>query len=162
MVYIDNTNIHNGYYRVSNMLADTPDELYAMADAIGLKRAWEKHDGEFYRGNYFEVALSKKAKALKLGAIEVSVAEMMAMFPAPDHIQDEQLNLAELCIRYKDQPCEYLNEKEVLVCVDGVVYLMPVYCIPDFFGIEAKEATVEGIKEMIAHYPETFKSFILL
>lgn len=51
-----------------HLLADTLDELHAMAAAIGLKRAWfqDKRSGKHY-----DLAPSKRAAAVALGAIEL-------------------------------------------------------------------------------------------
>ena len=40
MVYVDTLKTQYGRMKMSHMLADTVDELHAMADRIGLKREW--------------------------------------------------------------------------------------------------------------------------
>lgn len=51
-------------------MADTDEELHAMADKIGVDRRWwqapPKHD------SHYDIALSKKAKAVEFGAIEIT------------------------------------------------------------------------------------------
>lgn len=50
------------------MLADTIEELHAMADAIGSKRNW-------FQGDHYDVPLFRREKALALGAQEITVRE---------------------------------------------------------------------------------------
>jgi hypothetical protein len=76
-VYVDNmheTGIGNfGRMKMSHMIADTTDELLAMADAIGVKRKWIQNKGTC--GEHFDICLSKRAKAVKLGAKEINFRE---------------------------------------------------------------------------------------
>lgn len=53
-----------------HMLADSTAELLAMADTIGLQRKWIQHAGE--PGEHFDIAQSKRALAVKAGAIEIT------------------------------------------------------------------------------------------
>ena len=59
-------------YIMSHMMADTPDELHAMADKIGVAR---KH----YQGDHYDVCKSKRALAIRLGAIEVTTRDLVAL-----------------------------------------------------------------------------------
>ena len=56
-----------------HMIADTEDELHAMADRIGVARRW-------YQGDHYDIALSKRAAAVAAGAVEITMREagMMA------------------------------------------------------------------------------------
>lgn len=159
MVYVDNMNNPTGDWLLCNMVADTVEELLVMAGAIGLKPDWMK-TGQ-YRREHFEIALSKKKQAIKLGATEVSVAELMMLFPALANIPDKDLNMAELYVRYKDQPFEDKDDRGITVVVTGVSYCIPLCCIPDWFGIKAKDATVEGIREFMQLAPNAYKPFML-
>jgi hypothetical protein len=52
-----------------HMLADTPDELHAMADRIGIARKWFQRDAS---APHYDVCKSKRAQAVAAGAIEVT------------------------------------------------------------------------------------------
>jgi hypothetical protein len=72
-VYVDSMNYHKGRMVMCHMIADSFDELHAMADAIGLERAW------FQAGRipHYDVSLSKKRLAIENGAIEVTAKELV-------------------------------------------------------------------------------------
>ena len=80
MVYVDNYNAPYGRMVMCHMMADSLDELHAMATAIGLKREWFQTPERF---PHYDVSLSMKAKALKLGAIECTARELVERFPYP-------------------------------------------------------------------------------
>jgi hypothetical protein len=68
-VYVDSYNIKFRNMIMVHMLADTVTELHDMADKIGINRKWfqdKPHDTPHY-----DICLTKKALAIKLGAIEV-------------------------------------------------------------------------------------------
>lgn len=73
-VYIDDMEAPFGRMKMCHMLADTSDELHAMADAIGVARRWCQHPGT--AREHYDVALSMKRKAIKLGAIAVTWRQM--------------------------------------------------------------------------------------
>lgn len=68
-MYVDPA-IH-GYGRMvmCHMWADTLDELLAMADAIGVQRKWLQRPPKA-DWVHFDVCKAKRAKAVKLGAVE--------------------------------------------------------------------------------------------
>lgn len=74
MIYVDNmyeTGIGNfGRMKMSHMIADTTEELVAMADKIGVKRKWLQHPGTC--NEHFDICLSKRAKAVAFGAVEIN------------------------------------------------------------------------------------------
>lgn len=74
MVYIDSMNAKYGRMKLCHMLADTSEELKEMALKIGHNLRWIHHQGTYKE--HFDVCLEKKAKALKLGAKEVSRREI--------------------------------------------------------------------------------------
>ena len=51
-----------GRMKMSHMLADTEDELHAMAQSIGIARRW-------YQGDHYDVAMSAREKAIAKGAV---------------------------------------------------------------------------------------------
>jgi hypothetical protein len=72
-VYVDSMtpcakNSRWNYSSSCHMFADSDDELHAMADAIGLKRAWFQNHRLL---PHYDLVSSKRAQAVRLGAIEV-------------------------------------------------------------------------------------------
>jgi hypothetical protein len=69
-VYVDNMRAGYGRLKLCHMLADSDEELHAMADHIGVARKWHqappKHD------SHYDIALSKRALAVAAGAVEIS------------------------------------------------------------------------------------------
>ena len=55
--------------KMSHMIADTEEELHAMADKIGLSRRW-------YQGDHYDVSMSLRAKAVAAGAVEITLREL--------------------------------------------------------------------------------------
>ena len=73
-VYVDNMNAKVGRMIMCHMMADTTEELLTMADKIGVKRKWIQHAGT--PKEHFDVAKVSKVKAIKAGAIEITMKEM--------------------------------------------------------------------------------------
>lgn len=67
-VYVDRA--RNGFGRMvmCHMIADTPDELHAMADHIGVARKWFQRPprASFW---HYDIAQSKRTLAVSAGAI---------------------------------------------------------------------------------------------
>ena len=64
-----------GQYRrmkMSHMIADTEKELHTMAAKIGVARKW-------YQGDHYDICLSKRELAVKAGAKEVSMRELVIL-----------------------------------------------------------------------------------
>ncbi len=57
-----------------HMVADTIEELHAMADRIGIERYW-LHVSRF---PHYDICKSKRAEAVKYGAIEVTELRQFA------------------------------------------------------------------------------------
>jgi hypothetical protein len=72
-VYVDDMHKHPmGRFRrmkMSHMIADTEEELHAMASKIGVARKW-------FQGDHYDVCLSMRAKAVSLGAQEITMREL--------------------------------------------------------------------------------------
>lgn len=71
-VYVDPIFKHGGsagfrWEESCHMYADTLDELHAMADAIGMRRAWFQPRGTL---PHYDLVPARRRAALKLGAIE--------------------------------------------------------------------------------------------
>lgn len=69
-VYVDNFRSSFGRMMMVHMLADTAEELHAMADKIGVQRRW-------FQGDHYDVCLSKRALAVAAGAREVTPREIV-------------------------------------------------------------------------------------
>mgnify|MGYP006921286580 FL=1 len=61
-----------------HMLADTDEELHAMADKIGVARRWWQSPAKS-SGSHYDIALSKRALAVAAGAVEISLKQCAAM-----------------------------------------------------------------------------------
>lgn len=75
-VFVDDVRHEFGNMIMCHLWADTLEELFEMADAIGVQRKWLQGHQELSLPRYrkaswvhFDVALSKKALAIKRGAI---------------------------------------------------------------------------------------------
>ena len=71
-VYVDNMRAPFGHMVMCHMIADTEDELHAMADRIGIARRW-------YQGDHYDIALSKRELAVAAGAVEITMRVCGAM-----------------------------------------------------------------------------------
>jgi len=63
-----------GRMKMCHMIADSTDELLAMADAIGVNRKWIQFAGT--PREHFDIASSKRALAVQQGAIEITMREL--------------------------------------------------------------------------------------
>jgi len=77
-VYVDDMYLYPigqyGRMKMSHLMADTTEELLAMVDLIGVQRKWIQHAGTY--SEHFDIALSKRAKAVAVGAKEITLREM--------------------------------------------------------------------------------------
>jgi hypothetical protein len=75
-VYVDDMHRYAmGEFRgmkMSHMIADTEDELHAMADRIGIARRW-------YQGDHYDVAMSKRDAAIAAGAVAIPLKVLARM-----------------------------------------------------------------------------------
>lgn len=74
-VYVDDMyTVPMGEFRrmkMSHMAADTDDELHGMAQRIGLRIEW-------YQGDHYDVSISARKKAVKFGAVQISMRQLAA------------------------------------------------------------------------------------
>lgn len=70
-VYVDDMRAKYGRMIMCHMLADTDDELHAMAARIGVARRWWQSP-EATSGSHYDISLSCRAKALAVGAVEIT------------------------------------------------------------------------------------------
>lgn len=76
-VYIDFQQNRLGRMKMSHMIADSLDELHAMADRLGLKRAWFQVSRSGIP--HYDICQSKRSLALGYGAIELERREYMGI-----------------------------------------------------------------------------------
>lgn len=77
-VYVDDMYLYPmGQFRgmkMSHMIADSTDELLAMADKIGLSRRFIQKAGTSME--HFDVSLAKRTEAIRAGAVEITMREL--------------------------------------------------------------------------------------
>lgn len=73
-VYVDTMRAQFGPMKMCHMVADTTDELLAMADRIAVDPRWIQDAGTYRE--HFDIALSKRARAVAAGAKEVSMIDI--------------------------------------------------------------------------------------
>jgi hypothetical protein len=77
-VYVDDMKAKYGRMVMCHMIADTDEELHAMAEKIGVARKWWQSP-EKTSGSHYDIALSKRAIAVQLGAVEITWRQCGAM-----------------------------------------------------------------------------------
>ncbi len=81
-VYVDAPVHAFGHMMMCHMLADTLEELHAMADTIGIQRRWFQNRSI----PHYDICKSKRALALTHGAIEIDrqqTVELMRKLRSP-------------------------------------------------------------------------------
>ena len=73
-VYVDDMRAKFGRMVMCHMIADSREELDAMADLIGVARRWIQYPGT--SKEHYDIALCKRAKAVAAGAIEITQREL--------------------------------------------------------------------------------------
>lgn len=68
MIYVDKSAHGFGRMVMCHMIADTPEELRAMAEKIGVAARWFQASSSM---PHFDVCKSKRAAALEAGAVEL-------------------------------------------------------------------------------------------
>lgn len=76
-VYVDDERMRYGRMLMCHMLADTTEELLSMAEKIGVQRKWIQCPGT--PKEHFDICLSKRTKALKLGAIDADREKIVSV-----------------------------------------------------------------------------------
>lgn len=76
-VYVDEARHPFGRMLMCHMLADTREELLAMADSIGVERRHIQKEGTHQE--HFDISKSKRALAVQHGALEVDYRGLAAV-----------------------------------------------------------------------------------
>lgn len=63
-----------GRMKMCHMIADTTEELLAMADRIGVQRKWLQKAGTPHE--HFDISMSKRAVAVAAGAVEITMRDL--------------------------------------------------------------------------------------
>jgi len=66
-VYVDRAENSFGRMKMCHMIADTPDELHAMAERIGMRRTWYQTRASF---PHYDVAKGRREATIEAGAID--------------------------------------------------------------------------------------------
>lgn len=76
-VYVDDMRAPYGRMIMCHMIADSTDELDAMADRIGVARRWKQHAGT--AREHYDISLAKRAEAVAAGAVEITRRQLSVM-----------------------------------------------------------------------------------
>lgn len=79
-VYVDAAIWPYGRMVMCHMLADSREELDAMADRIGVARRWIQKAGQ--PDEHYDICKTKRAKAVAAGAIEIDRRQFVALIRA--------------------------------------------------------------------------------
>lgn len=79
-VYVDDMRAPFGRMIMCHMIADTREELDAMADRVGVARKWIQKAGTWKE--HYDVSLGARAKAVAAGAVEVTQIELVRKLTA--------------------------------------------------------------------------------
>ena len=69
-VYVDDMRAKFGRMIMCHMIADTDEELHAMAARIGVARKW--HQSPPRHDSHYDISLSKRAEAIEAGAVPIT------------------------------------------------------------------------------------------
>ena len=76
-VYVDNARNPFGRMLMAHMVADTTEELCAMATKLGLRPEWIQKPGT--KQEHFDISQSKRAEALRFGVTPITAVELGRM-----------------------------------------------------------------------------------
>ena len=85
MVYVDDMRAQYGRMVMCHMVADTLDELHAMADKIGVSRRWFQNKSGH---PHYDIALSKRKLAIQFGAQKITTLQLVVHLT--QHALDEK------------------------------------------------------------------------
>lgn len=73
-VYVDDMLMPFGRMKMCHMVADTSDELHAMAERIGVARRWAQYPGT--PAEHYDISKGKREIALAHGAVAIPWREL--------------------------------------------------------------------------------------
>lgn len=76
-VFVDTMKAKYRNMIMCHMVADTDEELHAMADLIGVNRKWHQKAGTEH--SHYDICLKKKALAIAEGAKEISRRDLVLL-----------------------------------------------------------------------------------
>lgn len=76
-VYVDDMRARYRRMVMSHMIADSEDELHAMADKIGVRRRWHQNPG--CASSHYDVCQAMRELAVQHGAIKITLRQAAAM-----------------------------------------------------------------------------------
>lgn len=81
-VYVDDMYLHSigrfGRMKMSHLIADTDEELHALAQQIGVaRRHWQSPTAT--SGSHYDICMSKRELAIAAGAVEITLRQCAAM-----------------------------------------------------------------------------------
>jgi hypothetical protein len=79
-VYVDSEKNHYRHMVMCHMVADTLDELHAMAQHLGLKRSWFQTSRSGMP--HYDICQSKREQAIRFGAVEIDRRKMVELMKA--------------------------------------------------------------------------------
>ncbi|HET6807236.1 MAG TPA: DUF4031 domain-containing protein [Frateuria sp.] len=77
-VYVDDMRAPLGRMVMCHMVADTDDELHAMARQLGLPRRYHQAPPKV-RNSHYDICLAKRVRAVELGAVQITARQLAAM-----------------------------------------------------------------------------------
>lgn len=79
-VYVDDMHTEDmgrlNRMKCSHMIADSDEELHAMAAKIGMRREWHQTPGP---RSHYDVAKGRRAKAVELGSVQITMRQCAMM-----------------------------------------------------------------------------------
>jgi hypothetical protein len=85
-VYVDQAENPYGRMLMCHMIADSTDELVAMAKTVGVHPRWIQKKGTAQE--HFDICKSKRALALKAGAIDIDRTRFVEIIRAKREVLD--------------------------------------------------------------------------
>lgn len=92
-VYVDDAQIPYGRMKMSHLVADSLEELHAMAELLGLRR-WFQARASF---PHYDICLSKREMAIELGAKPITKQQLVVFMrrakglEIPDYLHGVEL-----------------------------------------------------------------------
>jgi hypothetical protein len=118
-VYVDSAKHHYRRMIMCHMMADTPAELHKMAGEIGVAL---RHF-QTCRYDHYDICKQMRARAVELGAVEISTKDMIRKFKPPPRIPgmpDRRGKSREFIRLYTGKPNKAGREEQLKNEITGV------------------------------------------